>query len=127
MVNSQEDRIRKALGLANGPLPQVRFTLLVKYFDYLTVNLTFPFDAQLTEEMGFYRQLVYSQVKTLALVYPRDESAQEYSGLNCSVLKTSQQIEVPLVDLEVDYVHPNSQLLEDYWYWIWNWRFDPKI
>jgi hypothetical protein len=127
-LQSQEKRIKTALGLEKGPLPNVGIEWLRRYFKYLIANLAFPFDAQHTEEIGYYRQPVYSQVKVVALVDPDKNPAQdEYSGLICRILKAAQEIEVPLVDLEVEEDNSNFQLLEDYWYWIWNWRFDPRI
>ena len=38
-----------------------------------------------------------------------------------------QEIDVPLVDVELNENAPNYRLIEDYWYWFWNWRFDPQI
>lgn len=126
-LHQQEYRIRIALGLEKGPLPKVKFEWLQKYCEYLAAHLSFPFEAQHTEEIGSYRQPSYSQVKVVAILTARNDPAQEYSGLICMVIKAEQEIEVPLVDLEVDEQNPNFQLIEDYWYWIWNWRFDPQI
>jgi hypothetical protein len=127
-LHEQEQRIAIALGLDKGPLPNVGIEWLRKYFKYLAANLAFPFEAQHTEEIGYYRQPAYSQVQVIALLDPDKNPGQdEYSGLICRILKVEQEIEVPLVDLEVDEEHPNFQLIEDYWYWIWNWRFDPRI
>ncbi len=124
----QEQRIRVALGIEKGPLPNVGIKWLRKYFEYLAANLSFPFEARLTEEIGYYRQPAYSQVKVLALLEPDDaRRRQEYFGLICTGRKAEQEIEAPLVDLEVEENSPNFQLIEDYWYWIWNWRFDPQI
>jgi hypothetical protein len=126
--NDQERRIRTALGLEKGPLPNVGIEWLRQYFKYLAANLSFPFEAKLTEEIGYYRQPTYSQVKVLALLDPdKNRAEQEYSGLFCTVLKAGQEIEVPLVDLELEEKYQYFQLIEDYWYWIWNWRFDPRI
>jgi len=126
-LHQQESRIRIALGLEKGPLPKVKFEWLQKYFEYLAAHLSFPFEAQHTEEIGFYQQPSYSQVKVVAILIPDSDPAREYSGLICKVVKAEQEIEVPLVDLEVDEQNPNFQLIEDFWYWIWNWRFDPQI
>ena len=126
-VHDQEHRIRSILGLEKGPLPKVKIEWLQKYYKYLAANLSLPFEAQHTEDIGFYRQPAYSQVKVVALLDPGENPAREDSGLICLVRKAEQEIEVSLVDLEVEEEHANYRLLEDYWYWIWNWRFDPRI
>jgi hypothetical protein len=125
----QEQRIRVALGIdREEPLPNVGIKWLRNYFEYLVSNLSFPFEAQLTEEVGYYRQPSYSQVTVMSLVQPDDSRRhQEYYGLICTVRKAGLEVEAPLVDLEVAEDYPNFQLIEDYWYWIWNWRFDPQI
>jgi hypothetical protein len=125
----QEQRIRAALGInKEDPLPNVGMKWLSNYFGYLVSRLSFPFEAQLTEELGYYRQPAYSQVEVISLLQPDDSRRhQEYYGLICTVRKVGQEVEAPLVDLEVAKDDPNFQFIEDYWYWIWNWRFDPKI
>ncbi len=126
-VHDQEHRIRSILGLEKGSLPKVKIEWLQKYYKYLAASLTLPFEARYTEEIGFYRQPAYSQVKVIAILDPGENPVREDSGLICLVRKAEQEIEVSLVDLEVEEEHANYQLLEDYWYWIWNWRFDPRI
>jgi hypothetical protein len=124
---AQEFRIRTALGLDNGPLPNVEIEWLRKYYEYLVANLSLPFEAQYVEESDFYRKPVYHQVQVLALLEPDKNPGQEYHGLICRTHATDREIEVPLVDLEIESDNPNFQNIEDYWYWIWNWRFDPRI
>jgi len=126
-LHDLEHRIRSILGLEKGPLPKVKIEWLQKYYKYLAANLALPFEAQHTEEIGFYRQPSYSQVKVIALLDPGENPAREDSGLICLVRKAEQEIEVSLVDLEVEEENFNYQLIEEYWYWIWNWRFDPRI
>lgn len=126
-VHEQEQRIRTALGLNNGPLPKVGIEWLRKYYVHLAANLILPFDCQHTEEVGLYQQPMYAKAKVLLLLDPDKHSVDEYSGLVCRIQKEDKEMEVPLVDLEVDETGTNFQLMEDYWYWIWNWRFDPHI
>jgi hypothetical protein len=123
----QEHRIRTALGFDKGPIPNVGIEWLRKYYEYMTAHLSLPFAAQLPEESSIYRQPSYAQVTVVAITDPDKSTTQEYDGLMCKALKAEQELEVPLVDLEVDDQNPNFQLIEDYWYWIWNWRFDPRI
>lgn len=125
-VKTQEDRIRAALGVAHGPLPNVQNKWLHRYHEYLAARLTLPFDAEYAEDTSGYRQRV-SPITVVALLEPDDHGGPEDFGLLCRAWRGSQQIELPLVDVEPTKDSPNSQLIEDYWYWIWNWRFDPKI
>ena len=68
--NDQEDRILAALGLARGPLPEVRTEWLDRYYDYLAAHLSLPFEAEYAEDIAGYRQLV-SPVTVVALVPSR--------------------------------------------------------
>lgn len=126
-IEDQESRIRKALGLLRGPLPEIKAEWLSKYFRYLNDNLVFPFRARYTEELDPHQSPAIYSVEAFGLVDPTELRNLERTAILCRVLRNVKEEEVPLVDLEVDDGHPNFQLLEDYWYWIWNWRFDPKI
>ena len=125
-TNDQEKRIRAALGLARGPLPEVQSKWLHLYYEHLAANLSLPFDAEYAEDISGYRQLV-SPITVVALVHPDDRDRHEEFGLLCRAHRGIQEIELPLADVELTENSPNSQLIEDYWYWFWNWRFDPKI
>jgi hypothetical protein len=122
----QEKRIRVALGLAHGPLPEVQSQWLHRYYEYLTTRLSLPFDGEYAEDISSYRQLV-ALVTVVALLYPGEHGGHEEFGLLCRARRGTQEIELPLADVELPADAANSQLIEDYWYWFWNWRFDPKI
>jgi hypothetical protein len=115
-----------ALGLERGPLPKVQSKWLHRYYEYLTANLSLPFDAEYAEDVSGCRQLV-TPVTVIDLVHPDDHDRHEDLGLLCRARRGTREIEVPLADVELTESTPNSQLIEDYWYWFWNWRFDPKI
>jgi hypothetical protein len=125
-ANNQEDRILAALGLARGPLPEVRTEWLNRYHDYLAANLSLPFGAEYAEDIAGYRQLV-SRVTVVELVPPDKHAGHEEFGLLCRALRGEQEIEVPVADVELTDSDANYRLIEDYWYWFWNWRFDPQI
>jgi hypothetical protein len=125
-LNDQEGRIRAALGLAWGPLPDVQTKWLHRYYRYLTENLSLPFDAEYAEDVAGYRQVV-SPITVIALLHPDAHGRHEDFGLLCRAKRGQQIIEVPLADVELADNSPNSRLIDDYWYWFWNWRFDPKI
>ena len=124
--NDQEGRIRAALGLANGPLPKVRGVWLRRYYEYLAARLALPFEAECPEDVSPYQQ-VFSVITVHALLHPDGCSKHEESGLLCRAQRGTQDVEVPLADVELDENAANYQLIEDYWYWFWNWRFDPQI
>ena len=81
-ANNQEERIRAALGLARGPLPEVQSKWLHRYYEYLTANLSLPFDAEYAEDISGYRQLV-SPVTVVALLHPDEHGRHEEFGLLC--------------------------------------------
>jgi len=124
--NNQEERIRAALGLVRGPLPEVETKWLHRYYDYLVENLSLPFEAEYAEDIAGYRQVV-SPIAVVALLHPDDHGRHEEFGLLCRAKRGGQTLELPLADVELTDNSPNSRLIDDYWYWFWNWRFDPKI
>jgi hypothetical protein len=63
----------------------------------------------------------------VSLLNPEEHEGHEEHGILCRVLYGTEQIEVPLANVEVNEDSINFQLVEDYWYWFWNWRFDPRI
>lgn len=124
--DDRERRIREALGLERGPLPQVQRGWLRSYRAYLTVRLAMPFDAWYTGDLARIGQTIL-QVSVTGLLDPDEQLGYEFDGLVCLARLGDQTRRLPLVDVEVDPDHPNFQLLDDYWYWFWNWRFDPAI
>jgi hypothetical protein len=122
--SGREGRIRAALGLGAGLLPKVEDRWLSLYYHFLAVNLQMPFAAQYAGDIGRASQLT---VTVVALVEPDDASIASGDGLACRAEIDKQQLELPLVEIEVDPGHANFQLLDDYWFWFWNWRFDPGI
>jgi hypothetical protein len=125
-ASNQEQRIRVALAISHGQIPEVRSEWLRRYHEYLSDNLSLPFDAEYAEDIAGYRQLV-SRVAIIALLHPDEHGMHEEFGLLCRARRGTDEIEVPLADVELRANCPNFQLVEDYWYWFWNWRFDPKI
>ncbi|MEN6407410.1 MAG: calcium-binding protein [Thermoguttaceae bacterium] len=125
-ADHQEERIRAALGIAWGPLPDVQTKWLYRYYRFLAEHLTLPFRAEYAEDIAGYRQAV-SPVTVVDLIDPGDHGRHEDVGLLCRAQRGPQTLEVPLADVEIVEHSQNSRLLDDYWYWFWNWRFDPKI
>lgn len=125
-LNDQEGRILAALGLARGPLPEVKTEWLGRYYEYLAARLSLPFEAEYAEDIVGYRQVV-SAVTIVALLHPDNHADHEEFGLICRAHRGQQELELPLADVELTDSATNFRLIEDYWYWFWNWRFDPQI
>jgi hypothetical protein len=125
-ADDQEARILVALGLARGPLPEVKTGWLDRYHEYLVARLSLPFEAEYAEDVVGYRQVV-SAITVVALLHPDNHAGHEEFGLICRAHRGQQEIELPLADVELPESAANYRLIEDYWYWFWNWRFDPQI
>jgi hypothetical protein len=119
----QDDRIRMVFGLtSNDPLPDVDDETVEAYHDYLSTNLSFPFEAEHTPESGHLFRHSYT-VKVIGLGDPDDEPViDEMYGILCEARHRRRVIIVPLGELEVDKGRPNRQLVKDYCYWFWNNR-----
>jgi hypothetical protein len=117
---------QKITSLARGPLPKVRTEWLHRYYEYLTASLSLPFDAEYAEDVPGHR-VVISPITVVALVHPDGHANHEGLGLVCRAHRGTQEIELPLSEVELNESAPSYRLVEDYWYWYWNWRFDPQI
>ena len=100
--------------------------MALRYYDFLSTSLTFPFEARCPEASGSLRPWT-AEVWVIGLMPPAALAQVDESGLLCTALHNGEAIEVPLIDLDVAAEHANALLIEDYWYWFWNWRFDPGI
>ncbi len=117
-----EDRIRAALGLKRkGELPGVGKEMLQAYYEYLSTNLSFPFEARYPEPVGLHDEIIRT-VTVVGLLDPAKNLDCESLGLVAIARRGKQEIELSLADLEVDEGDPNHELVEDHWYWFWNWR-----
>jgi hypothetical protein len=116
-----EDRIRAAMGIQRGRLPEVGRESLQAYYQYLSANLSFPFQAQYPQPLGLHGEII-RPVIVLGLFDPTKNLGYESLGLVCKARQGKQTVELSLADLEVKEGHPNHEMIEDYWYWFWNWR-----
>lgn len=120
-TESPEDRIRAALGLPGGRLPDVGLEGLRRYRDYLVSRLALPFQARYPEAIGLHEEILRT-VTVVELIDPARNLDCQSLGLVCRARKGRHEVELSLADLEVEQDDPNHQLIEDYWYWFWNWR-----
>jgi hypothetical protein len=118
-MDDQDDRIRSILGLTgDDPLPETDDEWLLAYYEYLTANLSFPFEAKYSFETGPFQSKTYA-ITILGLLDPDAFPGDEY-GLFCQARRDGKRIELPLTEVEVHKGNPNRRLVEDYSYWFVN-------
>ncbi len=115
-------RIMDALGATDGGVPAVSEETLARYYEYLSANLSFPFDAYYPEPTNSGQETEY-RCTVLELLDPSKYLGDEYEGIFCRTVKGRYEINLPLDELLVPPESPQSQLIEDYWYWFWNFRW----
>ena len=120
-LEQPEDRIRGALGVSDGPLPEVGNETLQSYYDYLTTHLSLPFQVRYPEPIGLHEEIIRT-VTVVRILDPTKNLDCKSLGIVCKARQGKQMVELSLADLEVEEDDPNHQLVEDYWYWFWNWR-----
>jgi hypothetical protein len=117
-----ERRIKAALGQTQGRLPAVTKETLQLYYEHLAAHLSLPFAARYPESVGLHSEIIRS-VMVVGIRNPTDRPGlAACTGILCKVRTATQELELPLADLEVDCDSPNYELIEDYWYWFWNWQ-----
>ena len=117
----QRARILDALGLTGDRLPHVDHENLARYYEYLSANLCFPFQAWYPEPKTARHETVY-ECMVLELLNPSKHVGEEFDGIFCRTWKSGFEVNLPLVELEVPPENANFQVIEDHWYWFWNWR-----
>jgi hypothetical protein len=119
-----DDRIRMVFGLtSDDALPKTDEHAQQQFFDYLKANLSFPFKAEYwpttaigPDEGGKITVLGFSDP-------PLDREA----GIVCRARKGKQEVQVPLLGLQVNEDDPNAQHVEDYTYWLWDANEDEEF
>lgn len=119
-----DDRIRAALGLtSDDPIAEVEESTLRTYHAYLARQLALPFPALWHEPSGPLEAAPRRLTVTALLDL---EEGDEEEGLRIAAFDGTDELVVPLAEVEVDSRGPNRQLVEDYSSWFWNWR-EPGI
>lgn len=117
--NKQDDRIRAIFGLtSDDPLPAANVESLRRYGSYLRSQLSFPFQASYTVEIGPFEEAKYL-ITVLGMVDGDD--CDEEEGVLCKAEQHGESFELPLADIEIPNHPHNRQLVEDYSYWFGNW------
>jgi hypothetical protein len=120
-VSDQDDRIKMVVGLtSDDPVPDVQEATLLRYYRYLTENLSFPFEAEYSEETadGF----ITHRVQVLQLLDPNEFDDDDFYGLLCEAREGRYKLYIPFAEVEVKKKDTNYRLVSDYSYWFWNWR-----
>jgi hypothetical protein len=116
-ADTEEDRIRAAFALSNdAPLPKVSKETLLQYHEYLTQQLSFPFQALYAETTPPVRQIV----RYVTVIGLSDSVRRRMYGLFCKVQIENAVVELPLADLGIHDNEPNRQLIDDYLHWLWS-------
>ncbi|MGB2820333.1 MAG: calcium-binding protein [Phycisphaerae bacterium] len=120
----QDDRVRAATGLTgDDPLPDVDDTTLREYHEYLAANLSFPFEARLSDDSDLLDDSdEEEQVFTVLGLLDADDDLDEDYGLFCHAKQGRRILHLPLGEIEVPKGKPNRQLVADYSHWFWNYR-----
>ncbi|MGD0899425.1 MAG: calcium-binding protein [Thermoguttaceae bacterium] len=116
-IDREEDRICAAFGLpAHVPLPRLSKETLLQYHQYLSRELSFPFQALYAETTP----PVHHIVRYVTVLGLSDSPRRRMYGLFCRVQIDGTIQELPLADLGLQADEPNRQLVDDYLYWLWN-------
>lgn len=121
--DEQEDRLRSVFGLSSDePLPGVDDVALLAFYEYLTDNLSFPFEAEHNPESGTLFPSTYI-VKVINMDDADDEPMiDETYGVLCKTRQGRRVMTLPLGELRVKKGRPYRQPVADYCHWFWNCR-----
>ncbi len=120
--NDPDDRIRAIFGLtSDDPLPAANIVNLRRYGCYLRSQLSFPFQAGYTVEIGPFEEARYF-ITVLGML--DDDECDEEAGVLCKAEQHGESFELPLADIEIPNHPHHRQLVEDYSYWFGNWGID---
>ena len=107
-VKEQDNKIRKVFKLQEDEdLPMVSDETLEIYYQYLMKELTFPFDAEYSEEVGFIKDELYS-VSIKKFVHYGITGDNDFYGLFCEARYERKKMILILADVEVKEVGSNK-------------------
>ena len=123
-MGDEDDRVRAALGLtSDDPLPDVDDVTLQKYNEYLLANLSFPFEAMLSDDSDLLHDSEEDEDPFMVHgLMDVGEFLDEGYGLFCYAKQGGRMLHLPLSEIEVPKGKPNRQIVADYSYWFWNNR-----
>jgi hypothetical protein len=119
--DQRKQRILAAIAIEGAPLPLVDDETLLRYFQYLSKNLSFPLTAHYPEPATPLEEVEY-ECTVLELLDPLKCAGDPFDGIFCKTRKAGFEMNLPLLELEISQDSPDFQMIEDYWYWFWNWR-----
>ena len=113
-MNLQQTLLEKLDTPAGPPLNQ---DSLRRFHYALESNLAFPFPAVYHEPVSQTGDATH-QVTVIGLCDPSEHPNEH--GLLCKAIRHGEHVELPLVEIEVNFDNPNFELIEKYWSWAWN-------
>ena len=120
-IEESEKRIAEILGGKTGKeLPNVSKKTLKIYHSYLNKNLSFPFNAEYSQETGPLEDTYYD-IKVTGLLGSEESPDLEFYGSFCKGKQGRGKIEIPLAEVTVKQEDKNKQLIEDYCMWFCNY------
>ena len=121
-IEVSEKRVVRILGLRDDKrLPKVSDETLGVYHNYLSKNLTFPFEGEYSCETGPLENARYD-INVIGILDINECSDLTFYGLFCRGKQGRRKIVVPLAEVEVKQEGRNKQLIKDYRSWFWNYR-----
>ena len=120
-IEESEKRVAEILGTEKGrELPLVSEKTMKIYHSYLNKNLSFPFDAEYSEETGPLEDTYYD-IRVTGLVELEECLDLESYGLFCKGKQGRHKVEIPLAEVTVKQKGKNKQLIENYCMWFRNY------
>ena len=121
-IEDSEKRVARILGLKDSNrLIEVSSETLKVYHNYLSKNLSFPFEANYSYEAGFLKTIYYD-IEVTDILNMDECGGVEFYGLFFRGKRDKRKIIVPLAEVEVKQKGRNKQFIEDYRSWFWNYR-----
>jgi Calcium binding len=115
--HEQSDRIRAILGLtSDDPLPAADKDQLRKYHQFLSENLSFPFNAEIWVQTGPVQGKTH--LVTVYRMLDPEEAGGAGNGLVVEAGYGQDRLVMPLASLETGENSPNRRLVQDYNYWL---------
>ncbi len=112
-----DDRIRLMFGLTSDDgLPKADESAQRQYLAYLKTSLAFPFKADYFPATN----IGPGNAGEVEVVGFADPPLDPEAGIVCNARQGKEEVQVPLVGLEMDVDAPNFQHVEDYTYWLWD-------
>ena len=103
----QKDRIQAALGPLGDRSPTVDDETTLRYYRYLTANLSFPLTAYYPVPKRSEEEVEY-RCTVVELLDPSKHIGNEFDGVFCKAQKGRFEVNLPLTELKIQRTVPTS-------------------